>query len=91
MAKLSQDWFPLLELLSMALNPHCKFHIYNGTRPCESVSSSVQLPEDELFARSPDPRSPKVCWFIFIINSFALSHSCQRSEPPVNVKKRNFM
>ncbi|XP_019504479.1 PREDICTED: probable ubiquitin carboxyl-terminal hydrolase FAF-X [Hipposideros armiger] len=63
-AKLSQDWFPLLELLSMALNPHCKFHIYNGTRPCESVSSSVQLPEDELFARSPDPRSPKVCWFV---------------------------
>lgn len=64
MAKLSQDWFPLLELLSMALNPHCKFHIYNGTRPCESVSSNVQLPEDELFARSPDPRSPKVCWFV---------------------------
>nr|XP_042124626.1 probable ubiquitin carboxyl-terminal hydrolase FAF-X [Peromyscus maniculatus bairdii] len=60
-AKLAQDWFPLLELLAMALNPHCKFHIYNGTRPCESVSSSVQVPEDELFARSPDPRSPKVC------------------------------
>uniref|UniRef100_A0A8C8TSP5 ubiquitinyl hydrolase 1 n=1 Tax=Peromyscus maniculatus bairdii TaxID=230844 RepID=A0A8C8TSP5_PERMB len=58
-AKLAQDWFPLLELLAMALNPHCKFHIYNGTRPCESVSSSVQVPEDELFARSPDPRSPK--------------------------------
>ena len=22
--KLSQDWFPLLELLAMALNPSCK-------------------------------------------------------------------
>ncbi|XP_012882196.1 PREDICTED: probable ubiquitin carboxyl-terminal hydrolase FAF-X [Dipodomys ordii] len=68
-AKLSQDWFPLLELLAMALNPHCKFHIYNGTRPCESVSSSVQLPEDELFARSPDPRSPKG-WLVDLLNKF---------------------
>lgn len=59
-AKLSQDWFPLLELLAMALNPHCKFHIYNGTRPSESVPAGVQLAEDELCARPPDPRSPKV-------------------------------
>uniref|UniRef100_A0A8I5MXN0 Ubiquitin specific peptidase 9 Y-linked n=1 Tax=Papio anubis TaxID=9555 RepID=A0A8I5MXN0_PAPAN len=59
-AKLSQDWFPLLELLAMALNPHCKFHIYNGTRPCELISSNAQLPEDELFACSSDPRTPKI-------------------------------
>uniref|UniRef100_A0A2K5QGA4 ubiquitinyl hydrolase 1 n=1 Tax=Cebus imitator TaxID=2715852 RepID=A0A2K5QGA4_CEBIM len=59
-AKLSQDWFPLLELLAMALNPHCKFHIYNGTHPCESVSSNAQLPEDEVFASSSDPQSPKL-------------------------------
>ncbi|XP_057191252.1 probable ubiquitin carboxyl-terminal hydrolase FAF-X isoform X6 [Triplophysa rosa] len=58
--KLSQDWFPLLELLAMATNPHCKFHIYNGTRPSETVPAGVQLAEDELFARPPDPRSPKV-------------------------------
>ncbi|NP_001009110.1 probable ubiquitin carboxyl-terminal hydrolase FAF-Y [Pan troglodytes] len=61
-AKLSQDWFPLLELLAMALNPYCKFHIYNGTRPCELISSNAQLPDDELFARSSDPRSPKTIW-----------------------------
>lgn len=61
--KLSQDWFPLLELLAMATNPHCKFHIYNGTRPSETVPAGVQLAEDELFARPPDPRSPKVRWF----------------------------
>lgn len=60
MAKLSQDWFPLLELLAMATNPHCKFHIYNGTRPSESVPAGAQLADDELFARPPDPRSPKV-------------------------------
>lgn len=60
MAKLSQDWFPLLELLAMATNPHCKFHIYNGTRPSETVPAGAQLADDELFARPPDPRSPKV-------------------------------
>lgn len=65
--KLSQDWFPLLELLAMATNPHCKFHIYNGTRPSETVPAGVQLAEDELFARPPDPRSPKVRCLIFLI------------------------
>ncbi|XP_052027548.1 probable ubiquitin carboxyl-terminal hydrolase FAF-X [Apodemus sylvaticus] len=75
-AKLAQDWFPLLELLAMALNPHCKFHIYNGTRPCESVSSSVQLPEDELFARSPDPRSPKG-WLVDLLNKFGTLNGYQ--------------
>lgn len=59
-AKLSQDWFPLLELLAMATNPHCKFHIYNGTRPSETVPAGAQLTDDELSARPPDPRSPKV-------------------------------
>ncbi|OBS73281.1 hypothetical protein A6R68_12135, partial [Neotoma lepida] len=75
-AKLAQDWFPLLELLAMALNPHCKFHIYNGTRPCESVSSSVQVPEDELFARSPDPRSPKG-WLVDLLNKFGTLNGFQ--------------
>lgn len=62
--KLAQDWFPLLELLAMATNPHCKFHIYNGTRPSESVPAGAQLADDELFARPPDPRSPKVLLFV---------------------------
>ncbi|XP_074179594.1 ubiquitin carboxyl-terminal hydrolase 9X-like isoform X3 [Rhinolophus sinicus] len=75
-AKLSQDWFPLLELLAMALNPHCKFHIYNGTRPCESISTSAQLPEDELFARSSDPRSPKG-WLVDLINKFGTLNGFQ--------------
>ncbi|XP_062941292.1 probable ubiquitin carboxyl-terminal hydrolase FAF-X isoform X3 [Cynocephalus volans] len=75
-AKLSQDWFPLLELLAMAFNPHCKFHIYNGTRPCESVSTSVQLPEDELFACSSDPQSPKG-WLVDLINKFGTLNGFQ--------------
>ncbi|XP_052519968.1 probable ubiquitin carboxyl-terminal hydrolase FAF-X [Budorcas taxicolor] len=75
-AKLSQDWFPLLELLAMALNPHCKFHIYNGTRPCESVSTSAQSPEDELFAHCSDPRSPKG-WLVDLINKFGMLNGFQ--------------
>uniref|UniRef100_A0A8C5P965 ubiquitinyl hydrolase 1 n=1 Tax=Leptobrachium leishanense TaxID=445787 RepID=A0A8C5P965_9ANUR len=75
-AKLAQDWFPLLELLAMALNPHCKFHIYNGTRPSETVPAGVQLAEDELFARPPDPRSPKG-WLVDLINKFGTLNGFQ--------------
>ncbi|XP_060775080.1 probable ubiquitin carboxyl-terminal hydrolase FAF-X isoform X3 [Neoarius graeffei] len=67
--KLSQDCFPLLELLAMATNPYCKFHIYNGTRPSESIPAGPQLADDELFARPPDPRSPKG-WLVDLINKF---------------------
>uniref|UniRef100_W5L1R3 ubiquitinyl hydrolase 1 n=1 Tax=Astyanax mexicanus TaxID=7994 RepID=W5L1R3_ASTMX len=74
--KLSQDWFPLLELLAMATNPHCKFHIYNGTRPSESVPAGAQLADDELFARPPDPRSPKG-WLVDLINKFGTQNGFQ--------------
>uniref|UniRef100_A0A671TF05 ubiquitinyl hydrolase 1 n=1 Tax=Sinocyclocheilus anshuiensis TaxID=1608454 RepID=A0A671TF05_9TELE len=74
--KLSQDWFPLLELLAMATNPHCKFHIYNGTRPSETMPAGVQLAEDELFARPPDPRSPKG-WLVDLINKFGTLNGFQ--------------
>ncbi|KAF7709468.1 probable ubiquitin carboxyl-terminal hydrolase FAF-X isoform X4 [Silurus meridionalis] len=74
--KLSQDWFPLLELLAMATNPHCKFHIYNGTRPSETVPAGVQLAEDELFARPPDPRSPKG-WLVDLVNKFGTLNGFQ--------------
>ncbi|XP_033842564.1 probable ubiquitin carboxyl-terminal hydrolase FAF-X isoform X2 [Periophthalmus magnuspinnatus] len=75
-AKLSQDWFPLLELLAMATNPHCKFHIYNGTRPSESVPAGAQLADDELYARPPDPRSPKG-WLVDLINKFGTLNGFQ--------------
>ncbi|XP_056292255.1 probable ubiquitin carboxyl-terminal hydrolase FAF-X isoform X5 [Pseudoliparis swirei] len=75
-AKLSQDWFPLLELLAMATNPHCKFHIYNGTRPSETIPAGAQLADDELFARPPDPRSPKG-WLVDLINKFGTLNGFQ--------------
>ncbi len=37
-----------------------RFHCYNGTRPSESVPAGSQLADDELFARPPDVRTPKV-------------------------------
>ncbi|XP_010884632.2 probable ubiquitin carboxyl-terminal hydrolase FAF-X isoform X3 [Esox lucius] len=75
-AKLSQDWFPLLELLAIATNPHCKFHIYNGTRPSETVPAGATLADDELFARPPDPRSPKG-WLVDLINKFGTLNGFQ--------------
>ncbi|XP_045061562.1 probable ubiquitin carboxyl-terminal hydrolase FAF-X isoform X2 [Coregonus clupeaformis] len=75
-AKLPQDWFPLLELLATATNPHCKFHIYNGTRPSETIPAGATLADDELFARPPDPRSPKG-WLVDLINKFGTLNGFQ--------------
>ncbi|RWS27831.1 putative ubiquitin carboxyl-terminal hydrolase FAF-X-like protein [Leptotrombidium deliense] len=65
--KLSQDWFPLLDLLAMVLNPANKFHVFTANRP-ETLSPN-RSPEDEVFARSPDPRTPRG-WLIELINKF---------------------
>jgi ubiquitin carboxyl-terminal hydrolase 9/24 len=54
--KLDQDWFPLLELLSIAFNPSNKFHSYNANRPPESYSLETPVADDELFARPTDNR-----------------------------------
>ncbi|XP_070538663.1 ubiquitin carboxyl-terminal hydrolase 9X-like isoform X2 [Ptychodera flava] len=67
--KLSQDWMPLLDLLAMALNPLSKFHIYNGTRPSETVPAGAQMTDDETYARPPDARTPKG-WLVDLINRF---------------------
>ncbi|KAK0066423.1 ubiquitin carboxyl-terminal hydrolase FAF-X isoform X1 [Biomphalaria pfeifferi] len=67
--KLSQDWFPLLELLSMVLNPTCKFHTYNATRQSELLQSGAQIAEDALYARPPDHRTPKG-WLVDLVNRF---------------------
>ncbi|XP_067668544.1 ubiquitin carboxyl-terminal hydrolase 9X-like [Haliotis asinina] len=68
-AKLSQDWFPLLDLLAMVFSPQCKFHTYNGTRPSESVPAGTQPSEESLFARPPDPRTPRG-WLVDLVNKF---------------------
>ncbi|PIK56077.1 hypothetical protein BSL78_06973 [Apostichopus japonicus] len=64
--KLSQDWFPLLDLLAMALNPHCKFHVFNATRQSETAPEEIGT---ERFAKPPDARTPKG-WLVDLINKF---------------------
>ncbi|CAL4062679.1 unnamed protein product [Meganyctiphanes norvegica] len=67
--KLHQDWFPLLDLLAMVLNPNSKFHTFNGARPSETVPQGSQIPDSELYARPPDPRNPRG-WLVDLINLF---------------------
>lgn len=57
--KLSQDWFPLLELLGVLFNPTNKFHSFNACRPPESYALDTPLADDELFARHIDARLGK--------------------------------
>lgn len=66
--KLSEDWFPLLEMLSLVFNPNNKFHVYNSSRASEISSSSNTEPEN-LFAASIDSRNPKG-WLVDLINVF---------------------
>ncbi|OWF40886.1 probable ubiquitin carboxyl-terminal hydrolase FAF-X isoform X2 [Mizuhopecten yessoensis] len=68
-SKLTDDWFPLLELLAMVLNPVCKFHTYNGTRPSDSVPANTTVADDVLYARPPDPRTPRG-WLVDLVNKF---------------------
>ncbi|XP_022249069.1 probable ubiquitin carboxyl-terminal hydrolase FAF-X [Limulus polyphemus] len=58
--KLNQDWFPLLDMLAVALSPNSKFHTFNATRSSESVPPGSLLPDTELYARPPDVRTPRV-------------------------------
>lgn len=69
-SKLSQDWFPLLDLLAVVLNPQCKFHTFNLTRPSELYPlNSNSNSEEEIFAKSPDVRAPRG-WLVDLINRF---------------------
>ncbi|KAF2881719.1 hypothetical protein ILUMI_24454 [Ignelater luminosus] len=68
--KLSQDWFPLLDLLAMVFNPNSKFHTFNSARPSETAGPNTNLSEEELFARaSSDLRNPRG-WLVDLINKF---------------------
>ncbi|KAL4220567.1 putative ubiquitin carboxyl-terminal hydrolase FAF-X [Mactra antiquata] len=67
--KLSQDWFALLDLLAMIFHPQCKFHTYNSNRTSETVPAGSTLADDALFARPPDPRTPKG-WLVDLVNKF---------------------
>lgn len=68
--KLADDWFPLLELLAMVFNPNSKFHMFNSTHPSESVPPGSNIPDEQIFARSPsDARQPRG-WLVDLINKF---------------------
>lgn len=67
--KLNQDCLPLLELLAMVLNPNSKFHSFNGTRPSETVPTGSQIPDEDVFARPSDLRTPRG-WLVDLINRF---------------------
>ena len=54
--KLSQDWFPLLDLLAVLFNPNNKFHTFNSNRPPETYSLDTPIADDELFARPTEGR-----------------------------------
>ncbi|CAG0892062.1 unnamed protein product, partial [Darwinula stevensoni] len=66
--KLDQDWFPLLDLLAMVLNPGNKFHTFTSNRPSETVPPGA-VESDEYFAQPQDPRTPRG-WLVDLINRF---------------------
>ncbi|CAG9840067.1 unnamed protein product [Diabrotica balteata] len=68
--KLPHDWYPLLDLLAMVLNPNNKFHSFNSSRQSETAGPNCNLSEEELFARpSSDLRNPRG-WLVDLINKF---------------------
>lgn len=75
-SKISQDWFPLLELLAVVLNPQCKFHTFNLTRPSEFYLSNTSI-EEEVFAKAPDIRAPRG-WLVDLINRFGKLNGFQQ-------------
>ncbi|CAB3998099.1 probable ubiquitin carboxyl-terminal hydrolase FAF-X, partial, partial [Paramuricea clavata] len=66
--KLTQDWFVLLDMLALALNPHCRFHIYNAGRAAVNCGRGGQGGETEIFA---PPRTSKG-WLIDFVNHFGM-------------------
>ncbi|XP_031549243.1 probable ubiquitin carboxyl-terminal hydrolase FAF-X isoform X2 [Actinia tenebrosa] len=74
--KLPQDWFPLLDLLSLVFNPLSRFNDYNGARPSETLSqgtssSSTNTSDNntEVYAKSPETGPPKG-WLVDLVNRF---------------------
>ncbi|XP_065164971.1 probable ubiquitin carboxyl-terminal hydrolase FAF-X isoform X2 [Atheta coriaria] len=68
--KLPHDWFPLLDLLAMVLNPNNKFHTFNASRQSETAHAACNLSEEELFARpAADIRNARG-WLVDLINRF---------------------
>ncbi|XP_046668911.1 probable ubiquitin carboxyl-terminal hydrolase FAF-X isoform X3 [Homalodisca vitripennis] len=70
--KLSQDWFPLLDLLAMVFSPNNKFHSFNASRVSETVPPNSTLADEDIYARPPpDSRTPRG-WLVDLINKFGV-------------------
>ena len=89
-SKLSQDCFPLLELLAMVLNPQCKFHTFNWTRPSKFYPLNTSSGHENVFAKSPDIRTPRGL-LVDLINHFGKLNGFQlllerfQSEPNLSL------
>ncbi len=63
--KIFDDWFPLLDLLAMVLNPGNKFHLFNAPRTSDANFGEPFTP----FAHSTDVRQPRG-WLVDLLNRF---------------------
>ena len=52
------------ETLQLCIYGYSRFHTYNGTRPSETVPVGSTLADDALYARPPDPRNPRVLYYV---------------------------
>ncbi|XP_065055791.1 probable ubiquitin carboxyl-terminal hydrolase FAF-X isoform X1 [Rhopilema esculentum] len=65
--KLSQDWFPLLDLLAVVLDPKSRFHQYNASRTPETIAGAEE--DKPCYAKPSDHRQQRG-WLVDLINKF---------------------
>ena len=70
--KIDEDWFPLLDLLSLVFNPNNKFHSYNSSR----ASEAAQAGSEAQWSASVDSRQPKG-WLVDLLNIFGTQQGFQ--------------
>ena len=75
-SKLSQNWFPLLELIAVVLNPQGKFHTFNLTCPSKPYLLNTSSSDEEIFAKLLDIRAPRD-WLVDLIKRFKKLNSFQ--------------
>jgi ubiquitin carboxyl-terminal hydrolase 9/24 len=67
-AKLADDWFPLLELLSMIFNGNNKFHQVNNSEPAKMLPRDGSTASEILYAESHDHYVKG--WLVDFVNTF---------------------
>lgn len=77
--KMDDEFFPLLDLLAIVLNPGNKFHVYNAPRPSEAKFEEPFEP----FAKSVDARHPRG-WLVDLLNRFGYLGGFERLTKRLN-------